>query len=195
VGLVALSQAEGAAEVAGEHVDLLDVGDQGLVDGLLVSSAAAGDLLLLRRESALASAVSSSRTRHRVRGRASVEPKTYLGLLSLLEESLLAGLLLGLLGGEVLGLGDLLDLLLVQAGDVDLVGGGDDVSGVDPSQGNTVDLEGAGDEEDTLVEGLEKDDALATETTGEDDQDGAGLQRLARGPGADGLADLLVAPG
>jgi hypothetical protein len=46
---------------------------------------------------------------------------TYLGLLSLLEESLSGGLLLGLLSGEVLGLRDLLDLGSVQAGDVDLV--------------------------------------------------------------------------
>lgn len=85
---------------------------------------------------------------------------------------------------------DLLDLLLVQARDVDLVGGGDDVSGVDASQGNAVDLEGAGDEQNTLVEGLEEDDALAAEAAGEKDQDGAGLERLPGRPGADGLADL-----
>lgn len=115
---------------------------------------------------------------------------TYLGLLSLLEEGLFASLILGLLGGEVLGLGDLLDLGLVQTGDVHLVGGGDDVSGVDSSQRNAVDLEGAGDEEDTLVEGLEEDDALATEATSKDNQDGTGLKRLTRGPGANGLADL-----
>lgn len=47
MGLVTLSQGEGAAEVAGEHLDLLDAGNQSLVDGLLVSGAAAGDLLLL----------------------------------------------------------------------------------------------------------------------------------------------------
>jgi hypothetical protein len=47
VGLVALAEAERGGEVAGEHVDLLDVGNQGLVDGLLVSRAAARDLLLL----------------------------------------------------------------------------------------------------------------------------------------------------
>lgn len=115
---------------------------------------------------------------------------SYLGLLSLLEESLLTSLLLGLLGGEVLGLGDLLNLLLVEAGDVDLVGGGDDVSGVDSSQGDTVDLEGAGDEEDTLVEGLQEDDTLATEAASEEDEDSAGLEGLARSPRSDGLADL-----
>ena len=87
-------------------------------------------------------------------------------------------------------MGDLVDLLLIQAGDVDLVGGGDDVSGVDPAQGHAVDLEGAGDEEDTLVEGLEEDDALAAEAAGEQDQDGTGLKGLPGSPGADGLADL-----
>lgn len=114
----------------------------------------------------------------------------YLSLLALLEESLLANLLLGLVGGEVLGLRDLLDLLGVEAGDVDLERGGDNVARVDPAQGNAVDLEGAGDEEDALVEGLEEDDALAAEAAGNEDQDGAGLQGLAGSPGAEGLADL-----
>lgn len=115
---------------------------------------------------------------------------SYLWLLSLLEESLLAGLLLGLLANEVLGLGDLVDLLGVDAREVDLLRCSDDVSGVDSSQGDTVDLEGAGDEQDTLVEGLQEDDTLAAEAAGEQDQDGAGLQGLARLPGANGLADL-----
>ncbi len=47
VGLVALSQREGAGKVAGEHLDLLDAGNQGLIDGLLVGGTAAVDLLLL----------------------------------------------------------------------------------------------------------------------------------------------------
>lgn len=117
--------------------------------------------------------------------------KTYLSLLSLLEESLLTGLLLSLLGGEVLWLSNLIDLLLVEAGKVDLVGGGNDVAGVDAAQRNTVDLEGASDEEDTLVERLEEDDALATEAAGEEDQDGTGLKGLSGSPGTDGLADLV----
>ena len=116
--------------------------------------------------------------------------RSYLWLLSLLEESLLAGLLLGLLTNEVLGLGNLVDLGAVDSGQVNLLGGGDDVSGVDPSQGNAVDLEGAGNEESTLVEGLQENDALATEAASQQDEDGAGLEGLARLPGADGLADL-----
>lgn len=120
------------------------------------------------------------------------ESFSYLWLLSLLEESLLAGLLLGLLADKVLGLGNLIDLLGVDTGEVDLLGCSDDVSGVDSSQGDAVDLEGAGDEQNTLVEGLQKDDTLAAETAGEQDQDRAGLQRLARLPSANGLADLCA---
>ena len=115
---------------------------------------------------------------------------SYLGLLPLLEESLLTGLLLGLLGGEVLRPGDLLDLGLVDTGQVDLEGCGDNVSRVDAAEGNTVDLERAGNEQDTLIEGLQEDDALATEPTSEQNQDGAGLEGAARGPRADSLADL-----
>ena len=47
VGLVTLPQAEGAGEVGGQQVHLLDVGNQSLVDSLLVGGAAAVDLLLL----------------------------------------------------------------------------------------------------------------------------------------------------
>lgn len=118
------------------------------------------------------------------------ESISYLWLLSLLEEGLLAGLLLGLLADEVLGLGDLVDLLGVDAGQVDLLGGGDDVARVDPPQRHAVDLEGTGNEQDALVEVLEEDDTLAAEAAGEQDQDRAGLQGLAWLPGADGLADL-----
>lgn len=117
---------------------------------------------------------------------------TYLRRLSLLEERILTSLLLGLFGDKVLWLRDLVDLLLIQAGDVDLVGGGDDVSRVDPSERHTIDLEGACDEENTLVEGLEEDDALATEAARKEDQDGAGLERLPRSPRADGLANLKM---
>ena len=116
---------------------------------------------------------------------------SYLRLLALLEEGLLTGLLLSLLPGEVGGLGDLVDLALVETVQVNLVGGSDDVSRIDPSQGDTVDLEGAGNEEDTLVEGLEEDDALASESAGEENEDGAGLEGFSGGPGTDGLAGLL----
>ena len=51
MGLVALSEGEGGGEVAGEELDLLDAGDQGLVDGLLVLHAGLADLLLLQPDS------------------------------------------------------------------------------------------------------------------------------------------------
>ena len=115
----------------------------------------------------------------------------YLWLLALLEESLL-GLLLSLLVlGEVSGSGDLLNRLGVNTGDVDTLGGGNNVAGVHATERDTVDLERTGDKEDTLVEGLEEDDTLAAEAAGEDDQDGTGLERLPGSPGADGLADLF----
>jgi hypothetical protein len=110
----------------------------------------------------------------------------------LLEEGLLASLGLFLVCSEVLWLRDLLNLLRLYTRDVDLVGCGDDVSGVDSSERDAVDLEGPGDEQDTLVEGLEEDDALASESAGQENQNGAGLQRLSWRPRADGLADLEI---
>lgn len=116
---------------------------------------------------------------------------TYLGLLSLLEESLLSLLLVLLLLGEVAGGGDLLDGLAVNAADVHALAGGDHVASVHPSEGNTVDLEGTGDEENTLVKVLEENDALATEATGKEDEDSTGLKAFANLGGTNSLADLL----
>lgn len=117
---------------------------------------------------------------------------THLGLLALLEESLLGLLLSSLLLGEVAGSGDLLDDLLVNSGDVNALGGGDNVAGVDTAEGNTVDLEGAGDEENTLLEVLEQDDTLAAEATSEENQDGTGLEGLADLGGTQSLANLYA---
>lgn len=63
VGLVTLSQAERAGEVAGEQLNLLDVGNQGLVNSLLVGGAVAVDLLLLQDVSVLPFCLLSSRPR------------------------------------------------------------------------------------------------------------------------------------
>ena len=117
---------------------------------------------------------------------------TYLGLLSLLEESLL-GLLLGLLLlGEVVGSGNLLEGLGVNTGDIHAGAGGDHVAGVDTAEGDTVDLEGTGDEENTLLEVLEENDTLTTEAAGEEDQNGTGLKALAELGGTQSLADLYA---
>ena len=166
VGLVALSQAEGGAEVADEERLLLEVGEDGAVDRLLVLGAAGGDLLGLWIN------VSMMRTI-----RLLLSEMSYLGLLALLEESLLTLGLRLLLSGEVGVATDLLDDGRLDARDVNLGACCDNVAGVDASEGNTVDLEGAGDEENTLGEVLEEDDTLAAETAGEEDQDGAGLER------------------
>lgn len=117
---------------------------------------------------------------------------SYLWLLALLEESLLALLVVGLLLGEVLVRGHLLELGRVNAGNVNLLGGSDHVAGVDSSERNTVDLEGTGDKENSLREGLEENDTLATETTSEEDQDSTGDEGCAWSRGSDGLADLRV---
>ena len=73
------------------------------------------------------------------------------------------------------------------------MGSGDNIAGIDSSEGDTVDLEWASDEQDTLVEVLQEDDALATETASEEDEDGTGLESWARSRSSDGFADLRFA--
>ena len=109
----------------------------------------------------------------------------------MLEESILALLLLALLLGEVFGGGRLLKSLLVNTANVYTLAGGDHVAGVNSSEGNAIDLEGTGDKENTLVEVLEEDDTLATESTSEEDQNSTGLEAFAELRGTDSLADLL----
>lgn len=113
-----------------------------------------------------------------------------LRLLTLLEEGLLTLLLSAPVTSEELIRRSLLYRGAINAGKVDLGGCGDDVAGVDSAEGNTVDLEGAGNEEDALGEGLEEDHTLATVAAGEEDQDGTRLERCARLVGALGLAGL-----
>jgi hypothetical protein len=74
----------------------------------------------------------------------------HLCLLSLLEELLLSFLLVTLLSRKILVTSNLIDLLRVNTRQIDLLGCGDNVTGVDSSQRNTVNLEGAGNEKDTL---------------------------------------------
>lgn len=116
---------------------------------------------------------------------------TYLWLLALLEELVLTLLLIALLTGEVLVTRDLLDLGRVDTGDVNLLGSGDHVTGIDTANWDTVDLEWTGDKEDTLVEVLEEDDALSAEATSEEDEDGTWGEGGSWSVGADRLADLL----
>lgn len=96
----------------------------------------------------------------------------------------------GLILGEVAVLAGLLQNLLVNTLQIDRGGGSDDISGVHPSQGNTVDFERTSDEENTLGKVLENDDTLAAETTSEENNDGTGLERLTGLRGAGSLACL-----
>lgn len=114
----------------------------------------------------------------------------HLGLLALLEKCLLPDLLLRLLPREIPLLCHLLHHLLVDPLEIYLHGCGDDISGIDPSQGDAVYFEGASDEEDALGEVLEEDDALAAETAGEEDEDCPGDEGGAGAGGVDGFADL-----
>ena len=115
---------------------------------------------------------------------------TYLSLFALLEERLLALLLLCLVLGEVALLADLVDNSSVNTRDVDLLRCGDNVTSVYTAERDTICLEGTGNKEDTLAEGLEKHDTLAAETTSEEDEDGAGLERRAELGWVLGLAGL-----
>lgn len=94
-------------------------------------------------------------------------------LLLTLGEELLLGLLLGGRSGEVGG-GELVGL---DTGNVDLGGGSNDVSGVDSSERNTVDLEGAGDEQSAVLKRLEEDNSLASESASKENEDSAGNKR------------------
>lgn len=116
--------------------------------------------------------------------------ESYLWLLALLEELGLTGLLGGSITSKVLVAGDLLDLLGIDTRDIDLVGGGDNVAGVDAADWDTVDLEWASNEENTLVKVVQEDDALATETASEEDENGSWDEGSAWSGGTDGLADL-----
>jgi len=157
---VALLDGEDGAEVAGEDLTvlvLLDGGDDGGVDLLLEGNTLIGDLLLAGGG----------------------------GLSILLSEEASGGLglLFLLLAGEDL-LVDLLEELGVDGGEIDLGGGGDDVTTVDTTEGNTVVLVGAGDDEGVLVLSIDvlEDDAVATtEAASEHDGDGAGGDGLLAG--------------
>jgi len=91
-----------------------------------------------------------------------------------IEEFLLLGLLGALLFGEVLVV-KLIQTL--NTGEIDLGRSGDDVSGVDSAEWDTVDLERSAYEEEAVVKWLEVDNTLSTVSTSEDDEDGTRLKR------------------
>lgn len=89
-----------------------------------------------------------------------------MGFFFLFEESFFISFFFGFVGGEVFGLGDFFDFFFIEVGDIDFVGGGDDVVGVDFLEWDVVDFEGVGDEEDILVEGFDEDDVFVVEVIG-----------------------------
>lgn len=94
-------------------------------------------------------------------------------LLLALGEELLLGLLVGGRSSEV-GRGELVSL---DTGDIDLSGGGNDVSGVDSSERDTVDLEGTGHKESAILKRLEENNSLASESAGKENEHGTGNKR------------------
>lgn len=150
MGLLVSPQAERRAQIRLQIGNLANVRNERLVHLLLVLYPLGINLLLLR-----------------------------LGIgLALLEEGLLALALL-LLARPVRVLARAVQHLVVHARDVDDRLGRNDVAVVDAAQRHTVGFVGAGDEEDALRELAEENDVLAAEAAGEEDQDGAGLERLA----------------
>jgi len=151
VGSITGLDGEDGAEVTGEDLTvlvLLDGGDDGGVDLLLEGDTLVRDLLLAGGGGA--------------------------SFLTAEESSGGLGLLLRLGAGEGL-LVDLIEDLSVT--EVNLGGGGDDVTAVDTAEGDTVVLVGTGDDEGLLVVGIDvlEDDAVTTtEAAGEHDGDGAG---------------------
>jgi len=68
----------------------------------------------------------------------------------LLEELLLSLFLVTLLSRKVLVTGNLVNLLRINTRQIDFLGGGDNVAGIDSSQRNTIDLERTCNEKDAL---------------------------------------------
>jgi hypothetical protein len=173
---VGAAEAEAGAHVVEKVGLLLDGGQESLVDGLLVLNTVLGSLLLLYPLSMLLTL--------------KYECSTHLGGLALLEESILSRLLGGLVLGEVAILGGLLQNGLIHAIQIHLGRSGDDIAGIYPSQGNAIDFERTGDEEDALGKVLEENNTLATEAASEENDDGT---RLEGSPGfgrTQGLAGL-----
>jgi hypothetical protein len=111
--------------------------------------------------------------------------------LALLEEGILALALL-LLTCPVLVLAHAVEDFGVEVRDIDRCAGCDYVAVVDAAQRDTVGLERSSNEENALVKLAQQDNALAGEATGEEDQDCAGLERLAVLGGVSGLAGLRL---
>lgn len=112
---------------------------------------------------------------------------SYLSWLSAVIECLLITLLLLLLPGKV----GIVELAYINASDIDFGGSSNNISCIDSTDWNTIDLEGASDEENSLGEVLQQDNALSTETASKDDEYGTRLKGWAEGGWPAGLAGLI----
>jgi len=100
---------------------------------------------------------------------------------------------LGLLGLWSLLSGKVLNVVLgnINTRNRHLGGGGNDVTGVDSSQWNTVDLERTGDQQGVVLQLLQEDNSLTSETTSQQDQDGTWNDRGTQLVWVSGLSGLL----
>lgn len=110
---------------------------------------------------------------------------------ALLEEVVLALAVL-LLACPVFVLADTLYDFIIHTRDIDDGGGSNHVTVVYSAERDAIGLERAGDEKNALGELAHEYDALAAESTGEEDQDCAGCERVAVFGGVGGLAGLQL---
>jgi len=156
VRILAVAEGEVSREVVSEELDLLDRGDDGLVDLLLELSAGSSRELVGLVELGLAETGDL------------VDAKE-LGV----EAALVEGLVL--LEGLVSHTREI-DIL-----QLDLGGGGEEIVLGNTTERNTVEAEGASDEEEAgLLELLQEDNTLAGKAASEDDADSAGDKALTK---------------
>jgi len=154
VRILSVAEGEVRREVISEELDLLDRGDDGLVDLLLELSAGCSRELVCLVELCLSETGDL------------VDAKE-LGV----EATLVEGLVL--LEGLV---SDTREIDVLQ---LDLGAGGEEVVLGNATERDTVEAEGASDKEETrLLELLQEDNALACETASKDDADSAGNKAL-----------------
>ena len=149
VRILTVAEGEVSREVISEELDLLDRGDDGLIDLLLELSAGSSGELVLLVELGLSETSDLVDTKE-------------LGVEATRVEGLV--LLEGLVS----------DTREIDVLELDLGAGGEEVVLSNATERDTVEAEGSSDEEETrLLELLQEDDTLAGETTSEDNADSA----------------------
>lgn len=108
------------------------------------------------------------------------------------EELLLGSRRLGLLLSSKVGN---VELGSINGRDINLGGSGDHISGVDSSNGDTVNLEGARDQQSVVLQRLQVNNSLASESASKDDQNSTGYERRSKRSGLSGLSSSLRSRG